>query len=62
MVWRGRKIIKIFLYLETPKGLWGMIKKLEIENKETRDPNEIIMKKIFKRIISKVFAKVTTSS
>lgn len=39
-----------------------MIKKLEIENKETRDPNEIIMKKIFKRIISKVFAKVTTSS
>ena len=53
---------EFFLYLETPNGLWGIIKKLEIKNKEISDPNEIIMKKIFKRIISKVFAKVTTSS
>ena len=38
MVWRGRKIVIIFL---KTKAVQGIIKKLEIENKEISDPNEI---------------------
>ena len=38
---KSRKIIKTFLNFEKTKAVQGIIKKLEIENKEISDPNEI---------------------
>ena len=55
MVWRERKIIKNFLNLEKTKPVQGIIKKLEIENKEISDPNEINneINRFFKNLFAK---------
>ena len=46
--------------LEKTKALQGIIKKLEIENKETSDPNEI--ENEINRFFKKLFAKVLQKS
>ena len=60
----GEKSSKFFKNLEKTKAVQGIIKKLEIENKEISDPNELNngINGFFKKVIRKNFAKVTTSS
>ena len=58
---REKKLSKFFLNLEKTKAVQGIIKKLEIENKEISDPNEI--KEPFMNSISqtKISKKLITS-
>ena len=60
----GEKSSKFFKNLEKTKAIQGIIKKLEIENKEISDPNQLNngINGFFKKFIRKDFAKVTTSS
>ena len=60
MVWRGKKIIKIFLNLEKKKAVQGIVKKLQIENKEISNPNE--KNNEINRFLKNLFAKTLQKS
>ena len=60
MVWRGRKMIKNFKNLKNIKAVQGIIKKLQIENKEIHDPNE--MNNEINRFLKKLFARTWQKS
>ena len=55
----GEKSSKFFLNLEKTKAVQGIIKKLEIENKEISDPNEINneINRFFKDLFAKTLQK-----
>ena len=55
----GEKSSKFFLNLEKTKAVQGIIKKLETENKEISDPNDINneINKFFKNLFAKTWQK-----